>query len=325
MQTAVRWGFLGTGMIARKVAAELPAARRAELIAVGSRSVDRAQQFADMFASERYGSYETVLADPDVDAVYVSLPNGLHAEWSMRALRAGKHVLCEKPLARNHAEAEAMFATARECERFLVEAFMYRCNPAIERLIELVRDGAVGSVRVVRTNFTFHRPVASSDARYHPQQAGGALMDVGCYCVNLSRAVVGREPSRVHCVAHVHESGVDDYAAGVLDFQGETVAAFTCGMTVPSDRRACIAGSEGYIQLDDPWFADGQLTLVRRAPQGERPEAIRVEVPRGQYALQLDAFAATVLDGAPPRLAPEDSLGNMQVLDALRASAGLGY
>ncbi len=325
MPTAVRWGFLGTGMIARKVAAELSAAQRAELIAVGSRSPDRAQQFADMFTSERYGTYETVLADPDVDAVYVSLPNGLHAEWSMRALRAGKHVLCEKPLARNHAEAEAMFAAARQSGRVLVEAFMYRCNPAIARLIELVRDGAIGPVRMIRTNFTFSRPVAAGDARYDPRQGGGALMDVGCYCVNLSRAVAGREPSRVHCVAHVHHSGVDDYAAGVLDFPGGVVAAFTCGMTVPGDRRACIAGSEGYLQVDDPWFADGELTLVRHTPQGEQAETIRVEVPRGQYALQLDAFAATVLDGAPPWLTPEDSLGNLRVLDALRASAGLGY
>lgn len=188
MSEPLRWGILGAGKIARKFAGQLPQSSRARLAAVGSRRGDSAAQFAGRFGGRPHGSYADLLADETVEAVYVSLPNGLHHEWTVRALEAGKHVLCEKPIASNAAQAETMFDAAERAGRVLVEAFMYRCHPAIDALIETVRRGEIGQVRLIRSHFTFHRPVDADDARYRADLAGGAMMDVGCYCLHFARA-----------------------------------------------------------------------------------------------------------------------------------------
>jgi predicted dehydrogenase len=321
MSTPVAWGILGTGNIARKFAAQLPETSRAELAAVGSRSADSARRFVEEFAGKAHAGYDRLLADPNVEAVYVSLPNALHREWTIRALEAGKHVLCEKPLAATAVDAEEMFAAAKLNGRLLVEAFMYRCHPAVARLIETVRSGAVGQLKLIRTHFTFNRPEPADDVRYQPQLAGGSLMDVGCYCINLARALAGSEPTAVQAVAHLHPSGVDDYAAGTLDFDGRLLAAFTCGMTVEADRTTYVCGSEGYASIDTPWFSDGTFTLVR---EGKR-ETIRAEAPMAPYALEAEAFARAVRDGVDPWITKADTLGNLRVLDALRRQIGLPF
>ena len=321
MSGPLRWGILGTGNIARKFAGQLPQCSRAELTAVGSRRAQSAERFAEEFGGSARGGYDALLADADTEAVYVSLPNSLHCEWTVRALEAGKHVLCEKPIASNLAEAEEMFDVARRTGRVLIEAFMYRCHPAIEKLIETVGSGTIGQVKLIRSHFTFNRPDAPDDVRFQPDLAGGSLMDVGCYPINLCRALVRSEPTGMHAVAHRHRSGVDDYAAGCLDFGSEALAVFTCGMTVEADRTTYVGGSEGYLEIDTPWFSDGTFTLVTE--KGARRETIRVEAPMAPYALEAEAFAATVRDGADPWISEADTRGNMRALDELRRQVGV--
>lgn len=309
----MRWGILGCGKIAGKFAGDLKHAEKQTLAAVGSRSQDRAEQFCGEHGGRGLAGYEQLLADDEVEAVYVSLPNSLHHEWSIRALEAGKHVLCEKPLATSAAEAEAMFAAARKHDRLLVEAFMYRCHPAIESLLEQVHNGAIGQVRLIRSHFTFQREASAADVRYQSELHGGSLMDVGCYPINFARAIVGSEPTEASVYLNRHALGVDQYAAGMLNFDG-VLAVFTCGMTVQADRTTFIGGSEGYLRIEDPWFSQGEYHIVR--PDGV--ESRNLPSDKGLYALEAERFAAAV-DGQPPWITPDDSLGNMRVLDMLRA------
>ena len=321
MASQLRWGILGTGTIASTFAAQLPQSTCSKMVGIGSRRAESAGRFADRFGGVAYPSYDEVLGDDSVEAVYVSLPNSLHHEWTIKALEAGKHVLCEKPIASNRAEAVEMFDAARRCERVLVEAFMYRCHPAIDKLIGMVREGAIGRLKLIRSHFTFNEPDTSADVCFRPELAGGSLMDVGCYCINLARAVAGSEPTAMHAVAHRHTSGVDDYAAGCLDFGGQTAAAFTCGMTVEADRTTFIAGSRGYFEIDTPWFCDGTFTLV--TDKGDHRQTVRAAAPMEPYGLEADTFAAVVRDGTKPWISESDTLGNMRVLDELRRQIGL--
>lgn len=306
-------------MIAKKFAGDLPSSETGVLAATASRSRASADAFAGEFGGRGVEGYQQLLADPGVDAVYLSLPNGLHAEWSIAALEAGKHVLCEKPIARNESEATTMFEVSERTGKVLIEAFMYRTAPAVRKVIELVKRGEIGDLRLIRTNFTFAREVSLADARYQPEQAGGALMDVGCYCVNFTRALVGAEPGGVHAIAHLHEAGVDDYAAGTLKFGDDVLATFTCGMTVQSQPGAYIAGTKGMIEFPAFWFAQGGFTLVKDGGSTHFPE------PPGKplYAAEADAFAAAVRGESEPWITKADTLGNMRVLDELRAAAGV--
>ncbi len=319
MSEPLRWGILGTGQIARKFATQLGQTQRGLLAAVGSRTFESAQGFAREFGGAVHATYDALLDDKEVEAVYVSLPNSLHAKWSIKAMEAGKHVLCEKPMASNVAEAQRMFDVARQRKRLLVEAFMYRAHPAIAELIRSVRAGLIGDVKLIRSHFTFNREDTDDDARYKPGMAGGSLMDVGCYCINLARALAGSEPTAMHAVAHRHATGVDDYAAGCLDFNGQTLATFTCGMTVEADRTTYVGGSTGYIEIDTPWFCNGRYTIVTE--NGDVRRTVRLENSKGLYALEAEAFADAV-DGAEPWISPDDTLGNMRVLDALREQLG---
>ena len=316
MLNPLRWGILGSGNIASTFAGQLPQCPRAEMVGVGSRSAESAERFATRFGGLAHSSYDRLLADDSVEAVYVSLPNSMHCEWTVKALEAGKHVLCEKPIASNTAEAIEMFDAARRCDRVLVEAFMYRCHPAIEKLIKMVHEGAIGQVKLIRSHFTFNQSDATEDVCFQPELAGGSLMDVGCYCINLARAVAGGEPSAMHVVAHRHSLGVDDYAAGSLDFEGQTLAAFTCGMTVDADRTTFIGGNGGYLEVDTPWFCDGTFTLV--TDKGDHRQTVRAAAPMEPYALEADTFAAVLRDGIAPWISESDTLGNMRVLDELR-------
>lgn len=313
MTKPLRWGILGTGSIAHKFAGQLHQSGRGRLAAVGSRSEATARLLAAEHGAAAHGSYEALLADTSVDAVYVALPNALHCEWAIRALESGKDILCEKPLASNTAEAQQMFAAADRAGRLLVEAFMYRCHPAVRRAIRMVHEGAVGALTLIRTHFTFNRPDDAADVRYQTQLAGGSLMDVGCYCVNFARALAAAEPTAVHASAHLHPTGVDDYAAGTLDFGGRVLAAFTCGMTVEADRTTFACGSQGYLAIDTPWLSEGTFTIGT----ARQRQTVTEKAPAGPYALEADAFAAAVQDGAEPFVSKADSLGNIRVLEEL--------
>ena len=313
---AVRIGFLTTARINDAI---LDGARRgdvAEVVAVGSRDLARADAYARERGIERaHGSYEAVLADPDVDAIYVALPNALHVEWATRALEAGKHVLVEKPFSTRPEEVEASFDVAERAGLVLMEAFMYRHQPQAKRLKELVDEGAIGELRLVRAQFSFDltRPV---DVRLDPELGGGALLDVGAYCVNVSRLVAG-EPEVVHAERVVGPSGVDVRFAGVMRFPGDVLGHFDCGFDVPRRHEVEVAGSEGLLRLS-PAFGDdrGVLELHR----GDEVETVPLPETH-RYQLEVENFAAAVRGDEPPLLGRADAVGQARALAALLAAA----
>jgi xylose dehydrogenase (NAD/NADP) len=231
MTGPLRWGILGTGNIARQFCVGIKRSRHTRAVAVGSRTKAAAVQFAkECRIPVAHGSYEALIADPHVDAVYVALPNLLHAHWTIRALRAGKHVLCEKPIGMNAAEAKRMFAEAKKQKRVLMEAFMYRCHPATAAVQRAVADGAIGRLRLVRTSFCFRTRKVQGNVRFVRKLGGGALMDVGCYCVSFARLIAGEEPRSVSAVARMHSTGVDEMSAATLLFPNGVIGQFVCSL-----------------------------------------------------------------------------------------------
>ena len=322
MNEELNWGILGTGSIAKKFAGDLPHSRSGKLVAVGSRSRGSADAFAAEFGGQGRDSYQAMVDDPAVHAVYISLPNQLHKEWTLKALAAGKHVLCEKPMALNVGEAEQMFLAAERSGLVMVEAFMYRAHPLIPAMLREIAGGAIGEVRLIRSNFSFCREASKDDGRYHAEWGGGALMDVGCYCVNLIMAVAGGEPSGVTVSAHMHEFGVDDYAVGTLSFPNNVLATFSCGMRSFGDWHTYIGGSEGWIEVDAPWFGGHNSFVVVKGQEAER-RVVQVEESRPLYAVEADRFADVVLKKQQPWITKGESLATMRVLDELRRQAGL--
>ncbi|MDQ7849702.1 MAG: Gfo/Idh/MocA family oxidoreductase [Armatimonadota bacterium] len=316
--TPLRWGILSTARIGlRRVIPAIQRSHSSTVVAIASRERERAAAVASRFGIPRaHGSYEELLADPEVEAIYNPLPNSLHADWSIRAARAGKHVLCEKPLAGNADQAARMVEACARAGVLLQEAFMYRFHPQIERLLQLVHEGAIGRPWLVRSAFTF--TVSSpQDIRLRADLAGGGLMDVGCYCVNLSRLLLG-EPSRVHAAA-VFEHGVDVRLAGMLRFP-HGMALFDCGLRLPPRQFCEVVGEEGVIVLPRP-FQPEEVAAVLTIRRGDREE--RIEVPgTNQYVRMVDHFSQCVRQGTPPRYPPEDAVANMRVLDLLQAAAG---
>jgi xylose dehydrogenase (NAD/NADP) len=330
MAERIRFGVLGTGNIAHQFAQGVADSSRCEVTAVGSRRDRSAHAFAKQFNLERaYGSYEALLADESVDAVYVSLPNSMHHQWTVRALTAGKHVLCEKPIADDAAQAAEMFDTAKKRGLMLIEAFMYRSHPLTRAVLAEVRRGVIGEVKLIRASFCYHTNKIEGNVRFSPELTGGALMDVGCYCVDLARLITGADPTTIQCAGKRHETGVDEYACGLLGYDGGVVATFCCGITVQTDNTALICGDRGYIRVPIPWKppeagacyeVDTMTPPKQDQSRTVRPGKRVVEVSTSGtlYGLEADDFAAAVLDGAPPAISEDDSLANMRVLDELR-------
>jgi len=332
MSTGLRWGILGTGNIAHQFAAGMTTARRGQIVAAGSRQDESAREFSRLFEIRRaHASYEKLITDPQVDAIYNSLPNSMHHEWTIKALRAGKHVLCEKPMACNLHETREMFQVARECKRVLIEAFMYRAHPLTHAVQQAVRGGAIGELRMIRTSFCYHTTrLQDRNIRFRADLAGGGLMDVGCYCISFSRLFAGAEPTSVHVDAHVHESGVDDLVSAAMKFPNDILATFTCGMRVHADNTAQLCGTDGYIEIPIPWkppMENASYTVAHSIPPRQdgpptdtRPlrNTLSVDAEIDLYALEGDAFAECVLDGKPPFVSEQDTLGNMAVLDEMR-------
>jgi len=339
MPDKLRWGIMGTGNIARQFVAGLNVSRRGLAEAVGSRQLESAQTFARNYQIPRaYGSYESLLADAGIDAVYISLPNSLHKDWTLRALRAGKHVLCEKPLGLNAAEAVEMFDAARSAGKALVEAFMYRSHPQTLSLIEAVRTGEIGKLQLIRTSFCYHTRKIDGNVRFARELGGGGLMDIGCYCISFARLFAGGEPSAVQAVATFHPSGVDDRAAGTMVFPTGIISSFTCGMSLQADNTAYLCGTDGYIEVPTPWkptTGNSKFIVTRgtppkmdnpRSPTAPPPRDVReIPVSGDLYGMEADDFAETVLDGKPARVSRDDSVGNMRVLDEMRRQIGLEF
>ncbi|HEV3407142.1 MAG TPA: Gfo/Idh/MocA family oxidoreductase [Gaiellaceae bacterium] len=316
MNGPVRWGLLSTAKINDKVLAGAAEAEGAEVVAVGSRDAGRAEAYARARGIERaHGSYEAVLADPEIDAIYISLPNSLHVEWSIRALEAGKHVLCEKPLSRRPDDVARAFDAAERAGLILTEAFMYRHNPQTARLKALVEDGAIGRLRLVRAAFSF--PLAdAADVRLDPALDGGALMDVGCYCVSGARLLAG-EPEEVYGEQVLAESGVDNLFTGTMRFPGDVLAQFDCGFVLQIRDELEAIGEDGSVFLDDPWHSRTPVLEVRGRTGVEE---IVLDVA-DSYRLEVENMGAAIRGEAPPLLGREDALGQARAIEALYRAA----
>jgi xylose dehydrogenase (NAD/NADP) len=316
---AVKWGLLSTAKINDKLLGGAAEADGLEVVAVASRDAARAGAYARARGLERaHGSYEALLGDPEVDALYISLPNSLHVEWSIRALEAGKHVLCEKPLSRRPDDVERAFDAAERAERVLMEAFMYRHNPQTARLTALVDAGVIGRLRLIRAAFSF--PLAdAANVRLEPSLDGGALMDVGCYCVSGARLLAG-EPEEVYGEQVLGESGVDDLFTGTMRFPGDVLAQFDSGFVLQIRDELEVIGEDGSLFLDDPWHSRTPV-LELRGKTGV--EEIVVDVA-DSYRLQLENMSAAIRGEAAPLLGREDALGQARAIEALYRSAADG-
>lgn len=313
--TSLRWGFLGASRIGHALA---PAVQHAGhvLHAVAARDVERARAFAEKYGSARaYGSYDELLADPEIDAVYNPLPNDLHLSMTVAALEAGKHVLCEKPLVMNADEARAMRAASERTGKLALEAFAYRFHPGFERAREVVASGVLGDLRLGHALFCFtlDRP---DDFRWNAEKGGGGLYDVGCYAVNGLRMLLGREPARAAAFQRL-ERGVDGTLSGLLDF-GEASATLNCGQAAAYQQRLTLVGTNGSMVFDGPFTSKGggNTLLVNGAAE-------TIEHADG-YQRMVEHFGRAVHGAEPLRFTMDDSVAQARVLDALFASAREG-
>jgi predicted dehydrogenase len=318
MDEPVRWGILSTARINRALIPPLLESSESELVAVASRDDARARSYAEEWGIPRaYGSYRALLDDAEVEAIYISLPNGPHVEWSVACLEAGKHVLCEKPLARYPHDVETAFDAAERAGSLLMEAFMWRHHPQTVMLAGLVGGGAIGELRLVRA--TFSSPITPADPRFDPALAGGALMDVGCYCVSGSRLLAG-EPAAASAHQVLAPTGIDVRLTGTLLFAGDVVAQIDCAFDLPLRQRLEVVGADGSIEVAWPWNVRDPGILVRRGRDEERIAVAAADA----YRLQVDNMSRAVRGLEPPLLGRDDALGQARTIDALYRSAEAG-
>jgi predicted dehydrogenase/aryl-alcohol dehydrogenase-like predicted oxidoreductase len=333
----LKWGILGAGNIARAFARGVVHSQTGELVAVGSRTQESADKFGEEFGlTRRHASYEALLADPEVEAVYIATPHPFHAEWAIRAAEAKKHILCEKPIALNQAHAMAMIEAAQRNDVFLMEAFMYRCHPQIAKLVELLRANAIGKVRMVQATFGFSAGFSPEGRLFKNALGGGGILDVGCYATSMARLVAGvamgqdfAEPTEVHGVGRIGETGVDEWTTAVAKFPGDIIAQVTTAVRMSPENVVRIFGSEGMIYIPDPWIPnrEGGASIIHLTRWGEEPKQIEVTSSGWLYGLEADTVAANLANrqAAPPAMTWADTMGNMRMLDMWRDAIGLVY
>lgn len=331
MADQINWGVLGNAAIARKcVIPAIQKSNNGRVIALGTRSPAAAEKTARRFKIPRvYDGYEALLADKTIDAVYLPLPNHLHLPWTLNALAADKHVLCEKPLALNAAEAEKMADAAKDADRLLMEALMYRFHPRSREIKRRVAGGGIGVPRMVRAAFCFHidRKIFESadNIRLKPETGGGALLDTGCYCVSVARWYLDAEPTAVQAQAIYHPGGVDCHLVGNINFGDNALATIEASFVSTLQQTYTVVGSEAAIELPHdafiPWEKDASY-VVRK--QSEDTGTTHTVAGADEYRLMVEHFAGAVLNRTKPACAPEDSVGNMRVLDALALAAKSG-
>ena len=335
----IRWGIIGPGTIARTFADGIAHSRTGRLEAIATRNPDK-PGLAEAFSGARIiKGYDALLADPDIDAVYIATPHTGHAEWAIKAIRAGKNVLVEKPIALSAYDADAIFHEAKKAGVFAGEAYMYRLHPQTSKLLELVKARAVGDIRIIRSSFGFNMGSFRADHRlFANETAGGGILDVGGYPVSMVRMIAGAvdgkpfaEPEKVAGAAHLGQSGVDEWASAVLKFPNGIVAEVSCSIMAAQDNVLRIIGSEGRIEVKDFWFAaghkggTGRIDIIR----GDKVETIELPEDRWLYSFEVDAAGEAIRQGKKefdaPGMAWADSLGNLRVMDQWRASVGLEY
>lgn len=337
MEEKLRWGIISTGKIAGRFAAALASSRHGQLVAAASRTAEAADRFAAEFnVPRRHVGYDALLADRDVDVVYIATPHPMHAEWAIRAAEAGKHILCEKPLTMNHAEAVRVVEAARRHDVFLMEAFMYRCHPQTHKLVELIRDGAIGRVRVIQATFSFNSHYDTASRVYANALGGGGILDVGCYCTSMARLIAGAadgadfaEPSRLSAVGHVGPTGVDHYTTACAEFPGDIIATLSTGVAVNQENAVRIYGTRGHIHLPVPWTpgAGADPTYIHLHQDGAEPQRLEIAPDRPLFAIEADVAAENIprRQAPPPAMSWADTLGNMQTLDRWRQALDVVY
>jgi predicted dehydrogenase len=329
--TKLRWGIISTGAIAHKFARGVLRSETGELAAVASRTESKAHEFAKLYQIPRaHKSYEALLADPDIDIVYIATPHPQHREWTIRAAQAKKHILCEKPMGVHYDEAVEMLQAVWENSVFFMEAYMYRCHPQIAKMLELIRAGAIGEVRAITARFGHRAPYDLEGRLFNRTLGGGGILDVGGYCTSMARLIAGAaqgavaEPERVFAAGQIGpESGVDEYAAALLLFPGNIVAMLSCGLRLQQDNKVRIEGTEGSLILSMPWTAnvDGGESQILLKKNEQAPEMITL-TSAPLYALEADLVAHHIAQGhreaAWPAMTWADTLGNMRVQDQWR-------
>jgi predicted dehydrogenase len=314
----IRWGVLSTAKIGtEKVIPAMQLGEYCKFTAIASRQLEKAQAAARRLSIEKaYGSYEELLADCDVDAVYLPLPNHLHVPWAIKALKAGKHVLCEKPLGLNAAEAQELLEASRKFPRLKVmEAFMYRHHPQWQWVKKRVSEGKIGELRTIQSFFSYYNS-DPNNIRNKADTGGGGLMDIGCYCISLSRFIFGAEPRRVCGIREEDpEMKVDRLTSGILEFASGT-STFTCATQLVPYQRVNIFGTKGRIEIEIPFNAPPDRPCKIWHGDDARIEEVILEICN-QYTIQGDLFSRAVLEDREVPTPLEDAVANMQVIDAL--------
>ena len=338
-ETPIRWGIIGPGRIAQTFADGIAHSRSGKLVAIASRNPDK-PGLGDGFPGARIvNGYEALLADKEIDAVYIATPHTGHAEWAIKAIRAGKHVLVEKPIALSAFDAEAIYYEAKKAGVFAGEAFMYRVHPQTAKLIELVKSGVIGELRIIRTSFGFNMGKVNPEHRlFANEMAGGGILDVGGYPVSMARLIAGAvdgkpflDPEKVSGVGHLGQTGVDEWASAVLKFPNDIIAEVSCSIMANQDNTLRIIGSDGRIEVKDFWFASGHKGGVGKIDviKGGETQTIEIKEDRWLYSFEVDAAGDAIRAGqkefAYPGISWADSIGNLKVLDQWRASIGLEY
>lgn len=336
----IRWGIIGPGGIAKSFQGGVQDSLHAELVAIATRNPDKPGLAEEFPGTRIHKGYEALIADPDVDAIYIATPHPWHAEWAIKCAEGGKHVLCEKPMGLSAFEADAMFHAARKAGTFMGEAFMYRMHPQTIKLIELIKSGVIGDVRMIKSSFGFAMPKFMPEHRlYANELAGGGILDVGCYPASMTRLIAGAatgkpflDPDEVLGMAHLGKSGVDEWSSALLKFPGDIIGEISCSVSLQQENVLRILGTEGRIEVADFWFTGwksegtGKIEIIKR--DGTQ-ETVEVTEHRHLYAFEADAASQAIRAGKQefdaPGMSWADTLGNLRVLDKWRADAGLVY
>ncbi len=324
MTTPIRWGILGPGSIAHKFAAGLQTTSTGTLIAIGSRNQQRAEEFADQYgAPNRHDSYQALATDPEIDAVYIATPHPFHKDHSILCLEAGKAVLCEKPFTINTAEAEAVVATARAQDIFLMEAMWTRYLPIIGQVREWLATGAIGTPRLVSADFGFRAAINPEGRLFNPSLGGGALLDIGIYVVSFAAMVLGAQPAQIAAASAIGETGVDEQTGILLRYEDGALATLSCAVRATTPHEARIVGTEGTISIDPSWWKGESATLLA----GNREERIELPLAGNGYHYEAQEVARCLGEGLreSPTMPLDETVALMRILDEIRIQIGLQY
>ena len=341
MNNPLNWGILGAGNIAKAFAQGVAQADTSRIAAVASREKSKAQSFIDDLGTAdatAHGGYDALLADAGVEAVYIATPHPMHPKWAIKAAEAGKHILCEKPVGLNHAQASAMIEAARRNGVFFMEAFMYRCHPQAQKLVEMIGKGAVGDVQLIDAAFAFRAGSAAPSSRlFNPELGGGGILDVGGYTLSMARLIAGAalgkpfaEPVELKAVGVLGETGVDEWTTATLKFDGNILATCTTGVRL-NRSHLTVVGTEGRLTVESPWVPakePGTTTITLHRGNAE-PDVLETTTTVGLYGLEATWCVNAIRNGdaesAPPGMSWQDTLGNMKALDKWRREVGLTY